>query len=68
LALVALFVGCVPVLGWLCWFLGLVLSIAGISKEPKGLATAGLIISLIGLLILLFFVGSIASILSEFGF
>ena len=53
IALVAIFVGWAPVLGWILWFLGLVLSFVGIFKEPRGLAIAGLVVSLIGIILIL---------------
>ncbi len=53
LALIALFLGWVPVLGWLVWVLGLIFSFAGIFKSPRGMAVSGLVISLIGLILLL---------------
>lgn len=53
LALIAIFIGWIPIIGWIVWLLGLILSAAGMSKKPKGLATAGLVISLIGVVILL---------------
>lgn len=53
LALISLFLGWVPVLGWIIWILGLILSFAGIFIRPRGLAIAGLIISLVGLILLL---------------
>lgn len=53
LALVALFFGWIPILGWIIWALGLILSFAGVFKAPKGLAIAGLVISLIGIIMLL---------------
>jgi len=53
LAIIALFVGWVPILGWMVWALGLILSFVGSFKSPKGMAIAGLIISLIGIILLL---------------
>ena len=53
LALIALFLGWVPVLGWILWLLGLILSFIGVFKKPKGLAIAGLVISLIGIIVLI---------------
>ena len=53
LALIALFLGWIPVLGWIAWFLGLVLSFVGVFKKPKGLSIAGLVISLIDIILLL---------------
>ena len=48
LALIALFLGWVPVLGWILGILGFVFSFIGVFKKPKGLAIAGLIIATIG--------------------
>ncbi len=53
LALIALFLGWVPVWGWLLWLLGLIFSFCGIFKTPRGLAVAGLIISLVDLIFLI---------------
>ena len=51
-------------LGWIVWILGLILSGIGVTKTPRGLAIAGLAISLIGLIFLIllatFFVASTA--------
>ncbi|MDR2963315.1 MAG: hypothetical protein LBU90_06770 [Bacteroidales bacterium] len=63
LALLATFLGWIPVFGWILWILGLILSIAGFRKEPKGLAIAGFIISLIGLILLLTVFASLAALL-----
>ena len=62
LALIALFLGWVPVLGWVLWLLGLILSFVGIFKKPKGLAIAGLVISLLGLILLIFVFAGLAAI------
>ncbi|MDD4384496.1 MAG: hypothetical protein PHD06_04890 [Bacteroidales bacterium] len=59
LALIALFLGWVPFLGWILWLLGLILSFVGVFKEPKGLAIAGLVISLIGIILLITVFGAI---------
>jgi len=59
LALIAVFLGWVPVLGWIIWLLGLILSFVGVFKHPKGLAIAGLVISLIGIILLLTVFGTI---------
>lgn len=53
LALIAVFLGWVPALGWILWVLGLVFSSIGVSKQPRGLAIAGLVISLIGLILII---------------
>lgn len=54
LALISLFFGWIPLFGWLIWVLGLIFSFIGIFKSPRGLAIAGLVISLIGVILLLF--------------
>ncbi|MDD3723164.1 MAG: hypothetical protein PHW92_11910 [Lutibacter sp.] len=59
LALIALFLGWIPVLGWIIWLLGLIFSFVGVFKTPKGLAIAGLVISLIGIILLIAVFGAI---------
>lgn len=54
LAVISAFLGWIPFLGWLLWFLGLIFSFAGIFKKPRGLAIAGLCISLIWIILVLF--------------
>ena len=61
LALIAIFFSWVPVLGWILWVLGLILSFVGVFKKPKGLAIAGLVISLIGLILIIAVAGVIAA-------
>ena len=58
LALIAIFLGWVPILGWIIWLLGLIFSFIGVFKRPKGLSIAGLVISLIGIVLLIVVVGS----------
>lgn len=64
LSLIALFFGWVPVFGWIIWILGLILSFVGVFKEPKGMAIAGLVISVIGIILLLAVFGSAMAALS----
>lgn len=59
LSLVAIFLGWVPVLGWILWLLGLIFSFVGVFKTPKGLSIAGLVISLIGVILLIAVFGAI---------
>lgn len=59
LALIGVFLGWVPILGWIIWFLGLVLSFVGVFKAPKGLSIAGLVISLIGIILLIAVFGAV---------
>ncbi|WP_299324794.1 hypothetical protein [uncultured Maribacter sp.] len=60
LSIVALIIGCIPILGWFVWFLGLVLSFIGVFKKPRTLAMIGLFISLIGIILLLFVFANLA--------
>ena len=59
LAIIAIFLGWIPILGWVIWLLGLIFSFVGIFKTPKGLAIAGLVISLIGIILLIVVFGAI---------
>ncbi|MDL2238670.1 hypothetical protein LJC73_00535 [Bacteroidales bacterium OttesenSCG-928-L14] len=59
LALIAVFLGWIPILGWVLWFLGLVFSFSGLFAKPRGLAIAGLIVSLIDIILLLTVFGAI---------
>lgn len=61
LALLGLFLSLVPILGWIIWFLGFLFSLIGVFKVPRGLAIAGLIISVIGFIVLVAFIGLIAA-------
>ena len=61
LALIAIFLGWVPVLGWIIWLLGLIFSAVGLTRQPKGLAIAGLVISLVGIVLLIAVFGAILS-------
>jgi hypothetical protein len=60
LALLTLFLGWIPLLGWLMWLLGLIFSAIGLGNANsaggtgRGLAIAGLIISLLGIIIKIF--------------
>ncbi|MDW5290601.1 hypothetical protein [Formosa sp. PL04] len=60
LAIISLFLGWIPVFGWIIWFVGLILSFVGVFKRPKGFAIAGLVISLIGFIFLIFIFAGLA--------
>ena len=67
LSIAAIIVSFIPFLNfisWLVWIGGLVCSIIGLTKKPKGMAIAGLIISLLGIIIMLFLVAMIATALA----
>lgn len=53
ISIIALFTGWLPVIGWLIWALGALLSIIGLFKKPRGFAIAGTVISFIVVIILL---------------
>lgn len=61
LALIGFFLSWVPILGWIIWLLGLIFSFVGIFKAPRGLAIAGLVISLIAFIVLIALIGIIAA-------
>ena len=67
LAIIAVFLGWIPILGWIMWALGLIFSAVGVFRTPKGLAIAGLVISLIDLILLLVVFASLASIFGGLG-
>jgi flagellar biosynthesis protein FliP len=66
LALLSIFFFWAPVFDWILWVLGLILSAIGVRKTPRELAIAGLVLSLIDLLLLLFVVAGIAGIAAIF--
>ncbi len=65
LALITLFFGWLPVAGWITWLLGLIFSSIGLSRANKiggtgkGLAIAGLVISLIGIILIILLASTI---------
>lgn len=59
LSLISLFIGWIPYIGWIIWILGLIFSFIGVFKKPAGLAIAGLVISLIGIILLIVVFGTI---------
>ena len=61
LALLGLILCWIPVLDWILWLLGLIFSIIGVFRQPKGLAIAGLVISCLGLIILIVVLGAIGA-------
>jgi len=65
LALVAVVLCWVPILGWIIWLLGLIFSFIGVFKRPKGLSIAGLIISCIDLIVLIVLAGVLATALAS---
>lgn len=64
LALLALAFSWAPFVNFIIWFLGLLFSFIGVFKQPRGLAIAGLVISLIGIIILIAVFGALAAIVA----
>jgi hypothetical protein len=64
LALIGLIFCWVPVVNWILWILGAILSIVGCFREPRGLAIAGVVISFIGLILIIAIIGAFAALLS----
>lgn len=52
-AMLALFFGAIPVLGWIFWLLGIIFSSVGLGRNPKGLSPAGLIVSIFSLFLII---------------
>lgn len=67
LALTAIFLGWIPIIGWLIWVLGVIFSFIGVFKEPRGLSIAGLVISFIGVILLILVFGAILGSAVVFG-
>lgn len=64
LALLGLLLAWVPVLGWILWLVGAILSVIGVFKSPRGLAITGIVLSLITLGLGALFVGAMSTIFS----
>ncbi len=64
LALVSLILCWVPILSWILWFFGILLSFIGMFKRPRGLAIAGFLISVVDFILLVLFIGAFAAALS----
>ena len=61
LALLGLIFCWVPILNWILWLVGLILSFVGVFKRPKGLAITGLVLSFAGVILLIVLLGALAS-------
>ncbi len=55
IALIAVFLGWIPIYGWILWLIGLILSFVGIFKRPRRYAIAGLLFSFLSIVLLLLF-------------
>ena len=61
----SLFFGWIPVFGWVIWILSLVFSFIAVFKRPRGLAIAGLILSIVGLIFIVFLYALIAALAAD---
>lgn len=64
LALLALVFSWAPFVNFIIWVLGLLFSFIGVFKQPRGLAIAGLVISLIGIIIIITVFGALAALVA----
>lgn len=65
LSLVCLFTSWAPGLNIVMWILGLVFSAVGVFRKPKGFAIAGLVVSMISILIIILLAAVIGELASE---
>ena len=65
LSILCLVISWAPGVNIVMWFLGLVFSAVGVFKRPKGLAIAGLVISMISILIIILLAAVIGELASE---
>lgn len=64
LALLGVIFSWIPILNWILWIVGLILSFVGVFKKPKGLAIAGLCLSLLGIILIIAVIGTIGALFS----
>ena len=66
LSILCLVISWAPGLNIVMWILGLVFSAVGVFKKPKGFAIAGLVISMISLLVIILLAAVIGELISEY--
>jgi uncharacterized membrane protein YkgB len=64
LALLGVIFSWIPILNWILWIIGLILSFVGVFKKPKGFAIAGLCLSLLGIILIIAVIGTIGALFS----
>ncbi|WP_353989346.1 hypothetical protein ABVF11_06325 [Pediococcus argentinicus] len=52
LALISVFAGVIPILGWIIWLLGAIFSLVGVFRKPKGFAIAGIVLAVVALIVI----------------
>jgi len=65
ISLIALLCSWAPILNWILWLIGLLLSFIGLFKKPRGLAIAGTIVSFIGVIVLIVFAGALTALMKS---
>lgn len=55
----------VPGVNFFVWLVGLILSLVGVFRKPRGLAITGLVISCIDIIVIVVVIGAIGSFLSS---
>ncbi|MCC9041969.1 DUF4190 domain-containing protein [Myroides sp. M-43] len=65
LSLITIILFWIPIVGWILWLLGAILSIIGLFKKPKGLAIAGTIISGFMLIVIIYILSNIDTFLDS---
>lgn len=65
MSLITLFLGWIPFFGWISWAVSLVLSFIGMFIKPRGMAVAGFVLSIVGLIFILFLYGLLALAVAE---
>ncbi len=58
MSIVALLLGWIDILGWILWALGAFFSVLGMFRKNRGLAIAGIIISIVAFLVIFFIYGA----------
>jgi len=61
IALVAFVFSWAPFVNWVLWLLGLIFSLIGVFKHPRGFAIAGLAISLIVVIVIVAIIGALSA-------
>lgn len=64
-ALLSILFSWAPGVNFIIWFLGLLFSFIGLFRRPRGLATVGFILSIIGIIIIIALIGAIGAFLSD---
>lgn len=67
-SIIGLVLGWLPYVGWALWFVGFLLSFIGVFRRPRGLAIAGLILSFVDLIVIIYIVAIVGAALLGYNF